>query len=541
MAIRNRRSGGLSTINIGAPTSGNLGGTTGSGGSTTPTIDTSVIESAKNYQQTPGVSNEVTNTEETTQEEEVVQQSPQEITEKQTEFDSQVAKLDEQIADRKNRLQLLEQRYDTALNSTDQANGSTLLLLQLSVQQAQLQVEGMERAKNELLEKEKEAEEKGFFDDLLEDSEKVLTAVLGGALIYEGLDEIFGWSEDDAVAEKIDAQQAIRDSTDAITDPVVSDKIIDASYRDLPRTTDLDNLASYRTQFGSLAGDFFNDPVMGETLQLAYEEAKKIDPNLSADQFLVEFADQNPTSPISQAIRYETSKIGQLNRSSNNLFEIDSNITKRGLDLARKFYQPEYDGGMGFTPQDFRTQDQQSIVERSMGLMNDPTRQLLKDSISRRVSNQGRLESDELRDITASALTSVDPSLQNQAYLRSGGLGRSILNTSNAMRDRLTKDEGALLGLMQDERNAVTQTNQVVNSNTFDPTRAFGLDGSNTAEASTYYGSNEGLNYDPTSSYFSSILGNNANIDTANKTNTSVSGGASTALDGLETLKDLQT
>ena len=69
--------------------------------------------------------------------------------------------------------------------------------------------------------------------------------------------------------------------------------------------------------------------------------------------------------------------------------------------------------------------------------------------------------------------------------------------------------------------------NNVVASNTVDPVSAFGLKGSNNQLANTIYSSNptNSLNYDPTSSYFSSITGMNKNIQQANMIQPSTSSG----------------
>ena len=118
------------------------------------------------------------------------------------------------------------------------------------------------------------------------------------------------------------------------------------------------------------------------------------------------------------------SRMGQLEKSSNAIFDINTKQTIAGFNNARDFYKPLNEGGMGYRPDDFRSQEQKDITASAMGLVNNADMQMLKDSVGRRVRQQGELGTDELRDITGSALTSVDPSLQNQAYLRSGGLAR---------------------------------------------------------------------------------------------------------------------
>jgi hypothetical protein len=157
--------------------------------------------------------------------------------------------------------------------------------------------------------------------------------------------------------------------------------------------------------------------------------------------------------------------------------------------------------------------------------MDSSESKLLKDSVAKRVMSGGQLGTDELRDITGMALTSVDPSLQNQQYLNTGGLARSVLNTTQAKRNRLMQDEGALNTILGREQNFIGNLNNVVASNTVDPVNAFGLKGSNSQLASNIYSSNptKSLNYDPTSSFYSSIIGANNNIDQANSINSTSS------------------
>ena len=522
-----RRSG---AINIGAG-SLNLGVSSG-GGSTTPTIsvDDKIVTASKGevYNPTPGTESSEPQIE-TTIERPI--RSEEEKSEQVNKLDSLLAESEQLITNEKNSQTFLNQEYSTAITNGDYDQATKLSLL---IGQSQQRIDNANLAHAKAIKAVAEAEDEGWWDDALETTKDVVKYLAGGALVYEGLSEIFDWDDDDY--QQIDPSTALEESTKAITNANVADQLIDASYRDQPRLTDLENLGNYRNQFGSLAGDFFNDPQMGEALQSAYAQAKLIDPNLSADQFLVEYADQNPTDAIAQRIRYATSKTGQLERSSNSLFDIDRNITMRGMDTARKFYQSTQEGGYGFSPDQFRTSEQKQIVNSAMGLGRDPNRDMLKKRISSRVQSNGRMSDDEVRDISSRAMTSVDPSLQNQAYIRNGGLGRSVLNTGQAMRQRMVQDEGALLGIMADERAGLTTANNIVNQNTLDPVRALGLEGSNISTATNLYNTNPttGLNYDPTSQFFSSIIGNNQNTANANSASASTSSSLNKTLEGLE-------
>ncbi len=360
--------------------------------------------------------------------------------------------------------------------------------------------------------KDKEGKEKDKWG--LKDIAMVLGLVASGLSLGDSITKLFS---DDEI-ENIDIKEELRKATEAQTDPEMADRLINAGYRDQPRITDLESVANYRNQFGSLSSEMFNDPQYGQQLEDAYQNFLVDNPDVNRDQFLTEFAEANPMNPLSQQIQKNLSRTGQLAKSSQAIFDINSSQVQQGFDKARDFYKPLNEGGMGYRPDDFRSQEQKDIVSNAMGLVNNPDMNLLKDSVGRRVRQQGELGTDELRDITNSALTSVDPSLQNQAYLRSGGLGRSILNTSGAMRNRLVADENQYASLMGQDRANVTTANNVINSNTINPADAFGLKGTNTNLANQIYSSNptEGLNYDPTSAYFSSLSGANANINQAN-------------------------
>ena len=86
------------------------------------------------------------------------------------------------------------------------------------------------------------------------------------------------------------------------------------------------------------------------------------------------------------------------------------------------------------------------------------------------------------------------------------------------MRNRLIADENQYAGLMGEDRANITTANNVIASNTINPAEALGLKGTNTTLANQIYGTNptQGLNYDPTSQYFSSMAGANASIAQAN-------------------------
>lgn len=364
----------------------------------------------------------------------------------------------------------------------------------------------------------------------------ILTLTASGLTLGDSLVKLF---EDDDIAP-IDVKEELYKAIELQTSPEFADKMINASFRDMPRITDLENLANYRNQFGSLSNEIFNDPNYGGVMEEAYQAFLVDNPGVNRDQFLAEFSEANPTSPISQKIQYDMSRMGQLEKSSNALFNINTNQTMAGFENARNFYKPLNEGGMGFRPDDFRSQEQKDITASAMGLVNNPDMQMLKDSVGRRVRQQGKLGTDELRDITGSALTSVDPSLQNQAYLRSGGLARSILNTSGAMRNRLIADENQYASLMGEDRSNITTANNVIASNTINPAEAFGLKGTNTNLANQIYGSNptQGLNYDPTSQYFSSMASANANIRSANAMQPGIGSKATNVADDFNSFYD---
>lgn len=383
---------------------------------------------------------------------------------------------------------------------------------QLFVMNAQNGVTKRDADGNPILDENGEEEEESLFT--LERAEKYLMLAGLGMILFEDFDALLGGDD----VSPIDIEAELNKATNAVTDAGRMDKIITASYRDQPRLNDLENLGNYRNQFGAISSEYFNSD-FGPELESAYAQMVAENPNLSRDQFLVEFARANPTNPISQDINYRLSRMGQLERSTNTIAGIDRNLIRTGLDDASKFYQPKSEGGYGFNPTDFRTNDQQRLVDQAMATDDDMS--LLQESIGRRVRNQGKLETDEVRDITSRALTSVDPSLSGQAYIRNGGINRAVLNNSNAQLSRLTQAEGSLGSLIGLRQGSLATANNVVNTNTLDPVKAFGLTGSNTSLANQIYTTNPttGQNYDPTGDYFSSITGINSNIAQANAMN----------------------
>jgi len=431
------------------------------------------------------------------------------------ERDEQIALLDSQITT----IQAEQEKLQEIINSADTSTseGQNSYLQAMSANNALMQNLVFTQILRDQA-KEKVVDDDGKEKDKWGLKELANVVTLLGAGIAVG-DSLMSLLDDDEI-QPIDIQEEVRKATEASTDPVVADKLISAGYRDQPRITDLENVASYRNQFGSLSGELFRDPAVGSALESAYQKHLEDNPNIqmNRDQFIAEFAENNPMHPLSGFIQQKLSRMNQIAQSSSDLYNIDTGLKLRGFDHARNFYKPIDEGGMGFTPDSFRSGEQKQIVNRAMGLVNNPDTQLLRDSIGRRVRSQGELSTDEIRDITGSALTSVDPSLQNQQFFRSGGLARALLNNAGAKRNRLIQDEASYASLMGQERADITTANNVVASNTIDPVSAFGLQGSNTQLANQIYSTNptQGLNYDPTSQYFSSLSGANASIAQAN-------------------------
>lgn len=346
----------------------------------------------------------------------------------------------------------------------------------------------------------------------------LLVGLMGAGATFA--DSIFSLFDNDET-EPINAKDEIIKATEATTDPVVMDKILDASYRDMPRVTDLEQLTSYRNTFGSLSGDYFNTEY-GPELESKYQEWVKDNPYGNRDQFLVDWSDTNPTNPLAISIRQQLSQLGQMDRSGKILAEMDAGLIRDGMTRAKNFYKPTEMGGMGFRPGDFRTNEQAQLVRKTMGLANDSGLNQVKQNIGSRINTGGRLGADEVRDITASSLTSVDSSLANQAYLRNGGLSRAVLNNSTAQRNRLREDEASMLGVVQAQQSFMPTANAIVASNTINPVTAFGMPGSQSELAGQIFNNTPtGQNYDPTSAFMSSIIGANANIAQANSLNPS--------------------
>lgn len=330
----------------------------------------------------------------------------------------------------------------------------------------------------------------------------VLTLTAGAGLsIFESVDRMINGDDNEG---KSFTEQFL-ERTDITTDPAVRQKIIDASYGDARALTDLENLTSYGNQFGSLSNDMFNGQY-GQALEQAYQKFINTEgnPQIGRDQFLVEYAQQNPTDPISQDIQKRLSRIGQVERSSRELGQIDRNLIKEGFADAGKFYQSADQGGYGFTPDMFRSGEQNQVVENALGLINSPSQDLLEQRLTERVKSNGKLDQGTLREITDDALGSTGY-FADQPYLKSGGAGQAILNTGREMRARMLQDEQSLFSLLQGQRAYATPASNVVNANTVDPIKAMGLGTTTTGQADKLYQSN------PTTGL--SLTGNNIPYD----------------------------
>lgn len=372
----------------------------------------------------------------------------------------------------------------------------------------------------------------------------MLTIALGqGVSLAESIDGIVNGDE----IEKVNAIDKLTENVNAITNEENRQKIMNANFGDQAKLSDLENLSAYNNQFGSLSSDMFNGQY-GQQLEASYQEFLKSNPGIDRDQFLTEYARTNPVSPISQEINARMSRMGQLNRGASEFGQIDRNTIVEGFQDAGKFYKPTGQGGYGFKPTDFRSQEQNQVVNNALGLMNGPESQLLRRKAMERVEQGGQLGTGTLRDITANALTGVDPSLQAQPYLRTGGLAKSILNTEEAQRRRQFENENSLYTILQGDRAYAPAVSGVVNTGNVDPVNALGLAGKNSStNANNAYITNPttGLNYDPTSGYFGSVSAQNTSIDIANSTqpgmgqNITDLGQQGNNLN--KTLKDLQT
>ena len=350
----------------------------------------------------------------------------------------------------------------------------------------------------------------------LENLTMLVLALGAGTSIAETIDGMVNGDE----IEKVNAIDQLTENVNAITNEENRQKIMNANFGDQAQLSDLENLSAYNNQFGSLSSDMFNGQY-GQQLEASYQEFLKSNPGIDRDQFLTEYARTNPVSPISQEINARMRRMGQLNRGASEFGQIDRNTIVEGFQDASKFYKPTGQGGYGFKPTDFRSQEQNQVVNNALGLMNGPESQLLRRKAMERVEQGGQLGTGTLRDITANALTGVDPSLQAQPYLRTGGLAKSILNTEEAQRRRQFENENSLFSILQGDRAYAPAVSGIVNTGNVDPVNALGLAGKNSStNANNAYITNPttGLNYDPTSSYFGSVGAQNTNIDIANST-----------------------
>jgi hypothetical protein len=370
--------------------------------------------------------------------------------------------------------------------------------------------------------------------------------------MIETADKLMGGDD----IEKLDVQQTILDATRAVTSDEVAELILRASYRDQGALRDLENLTRYGNQFGSFSHDLFNNKDHGEFFATEYDEflnqlaedragPDATDEQLAAakewaaasydrDRFLTEFAKANPTHEASALINDSLSRMGQLERSSGEIADIDRAITREGYGEAAKFYQPESEGGYGFRPEQFRSDEQNTLIDHAMGLAVGPEATGLRQGQWERVQTKGELEEDTMRDITANAMSSVSPELQAQQNFGGGGIAKAILNTSNAKRDRWREDEDSLFKTLTGDRAYAPQLGAYVNQSSVDPARAMGLAGQGASTAGqNIYNTDPtvGMDYNPLNQFTAGIIGQNANIDQANRLQPS-------AADELEEMSD---
>ena len=243
-------------------------------------------------------------------------------------------------------------RANLILNSSSlDANADDYNATQLSLNQQIQQLEITNLRIDKLIEEAEKKDEEGNDKWGLKEYGALVAMVGGGLAIGESLDRLM--NNDDL--SEIDVMDELRNNAIASTDPEVMDMIINASYRDQPKITDLENLSNYRNQFGSLSNEMFNDSTYGAELETSYQEFLKDNPGVGRDQFLTEFARANPMNPLSQLITNKLSRMGQLEKSAGLLSEIDRNQQIQGFDTARNFFKPIGEGGLGFTPEEFRT------------------------------------------------------------------------------------------------------------------------------------------------------------------------------------------
>jgi hypothetical protein len=455
-------------------------------------------------------------------------QEPKEVIEDiEPDEEIEVELTEEQIAQKESEKTEKEKRYEQVRIMKDSADRQLATLTsQLSASEGTPEYYGNLQAINTLnqfsldsgkilaLKDEKDEEDE---DILTLENLAMLTIALGqGVGLAESIDGIVNGDE----IEKVSAIDQLTENVNAITNEENRQKIMNANFGDQAQLSDLENLSAYNNQFGSLSSDMFNGQY-GQQLEASYQEFLKSNPGIDRDQFLTEYARANPVSPISQEINARMSRMGQLTRGASEFGQIDRNTIVEGFQDASKFYKPTGQGGYGFKPTDFRSQEQNQVVNNALGLMNGPESQLLRRKAMERVEQGGQLGQGTLRDITANALTGVDPSLQAQPYLRTGGLAKSILNTEEAQRKRQFENENSLYTILQGDRAFAPAVSGVVNTGNVDPVNALGLAGKNSStNANNAYITNPttGLNYDPTSGYFGSVSAQNTNIDIANST-----------------------
>ena len=308
-------------------------------------------------------------------------QSESEKTEEQKEAEVQAREqlgsdIDEEIKRQQDYIKVLEDDYDETFAT---GNAQAIKLKKNDIKLAKGELSQLVATKNAV-----EDEDKFSMTDLA----TLLLGASAGMSIVESVDRMLN-GEDDG---KSFTEQFL-ERTELATNPEIRQKIIDASYGDARALTDLEGLTSFGNQFGSLSNDMFNGQY-GAVLEQAYQKfiTTEGNPQIDRDQFLVEYAKQNPTDPISQEVQQKISRVGMLEKSSSMLGDIDRNLIREGFADAGKFYQSADQGGYGFTPDMLRSPEQSQVVENALGLMDSPSQDLLEQRLTQRVKSDGKLD-----------------------------------------------------------------------------------------------------------------------------------------------------
>jgi hypothetical protein len=343
-------------------------------------------------------------------------------------------------------------------------------------------------------------------NDLLDTTKEALKwtgltmgVLAGGTSLYET------WFGDDEVGSTKSASESMAEANAAIEQNLPKSLELQEQFQ--PQIDNLENKSNYNKLFGSdPAVDFLNSNPELQDQYKAYllgpdgiqgsgDEPENV---LTQQQWLEQWVQDNPDAPEASAYRDSYSRVGTQEK-----------LLNRNMQNAKNLYTPEELGGMGYTPDDFRTADQRKTMKLANELIDSPVNTMLEDSVMSELGKGGDMGDAYYGNMRNNILGGLAPSLAKQGGLLSGGVQRLAREMTGDYQRTLQSRQSAAQGYLNQRGNQLTNFSNLANANTVSPSSIFGLPsgsqlvGNQYAQAAAPTGSQ--LLADPTSAYSASV------------------------------------